>query len=391
MEKEYPLVSVIVPAYNAEDFIGRTLNSILSQTYTNIEVLVVDDGSQDRTAEIVKSYVEKDNRVILLRQENSGVAIARNLAIEKSRGEYIAPIDADDIWYSQKLEKQVQCLSEADQSVGLVYAWSVKIDENDVILDISDIEYYIEYYRDFFSLEGIVYPSLAYSNFIGNASVPLIRRSCLEKVGVYNWELKANNAEGCEDWDISLRIAEHYKFRVVREFLIGYRQVKGSMSRNYISMERSYNLVLAEFRQRHPEIPTYIYNLSASNFYFYLSSVSQSCGDYWGTLVLLFKGIKLDNIQIYRLFNNQFLVKQLLKIAFKPIMSLLGLEPDSWYKYFQKKNRTLPNNSDVNRVIKISDIQKKKTKPQQDYKKQYDRIQWQRWLQALQISETVKL
>ena len=134
MTKEYPLISVIVPAYNAETFIQRTLDSILTQTYTNIEVLVVDDGSQDRTAEIVESFVEKDSRVTLLKQKNAGVATARNLAIEKSRGEYIAPIDADDIWYPQKLEKQVQCMLEADQSIGLVYAWSVRIDEDDVIV-----------------------------------------------------------------------------------------------------------------------------------------------------------------------------------------------------------------------------------------------------------------
>ena len=69
-----------------------------------------------------------------MKQKNAGVATARNLAIEKSRGEYIAPIDADDIWYPQKLEKQVQCMLEADQSIGLVYAWSVRIDEDDVIV-----------------------------------------------------------------------------------------------------------------------------------------------------------------------------------------------------------------------------------------------------------------
>ena len=134
MTTESPLISVIVPAYNAEIFIRRTLDSILAQTYTNIEILVVDDGSQDRTAEIVESFVEKDSRVTLLKQKNAGVATARNLAIEKSRGEYIAPIDADDIWYPQKLEKQVQCMLEADQSIGLVYAWSVRIDEDDVIV-----------------------------------------------------------------------------------------------------------------------------------------------------------------------------------------------------------------------------------------------------------------
>ncbi len=74
MTTESPLISVIIPAYNAEIFIRRTLDSILAQTYTNIEILVVDDGSQDRTAEIVESFVEKDSRVTLLKQKNAGVA-----------------------------------------------------------------------------------------------------------------------------------------------------------------------------------------------------------------------------------------------------------------------------------------------------------------------------
>jgi glycosyltransferase involved in cell wall biosynthesis len=388
MTKGSSLVSVIVPAYNAENFIERTLNSILAQTYRNIEVLVVDDGSQDRTAEIVKSFVEKDSRVILLKQKNAGVAAARNLAIEKSRGDYIAPIDADDIWYPQKLEKQVQCMVEADLSVGLVYAWSVFIDEDDVILGIINIEHA----RDFLSMEGTVYPYLVYTNFIGNASVPLIRRSCFEKVGGYNCQLKAHNAQGCEDWELSLRIAEHYKFRVVRDFLIGYRQVRGSMSRNYRSMERSYNLVMAEFRPRHPEIPTYIYNWSASNFYFYLSAASQDCRDYWETLVLISKGIKLDYSQtFFILFHYQFLIKILLKATAKQVMSLMGLEYEYWHQYFQKKFKKLPNNTDVNTVINSADMQKKVNKAQQEPHERYGRIKWQRWLQVSQLSRIVEL
>ncbi|MBW4603103.1 MAG: glycosyltransferase family 2 protein [Calothrix sp. FI2-JRJ7] len=385
MAKESPLVSVIIPAYNAETFIKRTLDSILSQTYTNIEVLVVDDGSLDGTADILKSFVQKDSRVKLLQQSNRGVAAARNLAIEKSSGEYIAPIDADDIWYPQKLEKQVQCLLEADPSVGLVYAWSVNIDEDDIIYEIPDTEYH----RDFYSAEGTVYPLLVYTNFIGCASVPLIRRSCFEKVGGYNCKLKAHNAQGCEDWDICLRIAEHYKFRVVQEFLIGYRRVRGSMSCNYRSMERSYNLLMADFQQRHPEIPTYIYDLSASNFCFYLSAASQSCGDYWSTLVLVYKSIKLDYTQIISLFKYQFLIKLLLKIAVKPIMSWMGLEHDYWYQYLKKKFKS-PNNLGVNRVINVSDIQKKadERKPS---RKRYSKIHQQRWLQVLQVCRAVEL
>jgi glycosyltransferase involved in cell wall biosynthesis len=425
MTKELPLVSVIVPAYNAETFIQRTLNSILAQTYTNIEVLVVDDGSYDRTAEIVKSFVQKDNRVQLLQQENGGVASARNLAIEKSGGEYIAPIDADDIWHSRKLEKQVQRILQADSSVGLVYAWSVHIDENDAVIGTPNFEDY----RDFQSIEGTVYPLLACTNFLSNASVPLIRRTCFETIGDYNCKLKANNAQGCEDWDLSLRIAEYYKFRVVPEFLIGYRQVSGSMSRNYRSMAKSYKLVIEDFRKRHPEIPTYIYNFSASNSYLYLIGTSQACGDYWGTLRLICEVIKLDPVQVLTLFKYQSLTKLLLKIMLKPVMLWLGLEHDYWYQHL-KKEIQLRNSFSTSHPTDVFHLQAESYKQksisqellafwwkwyvkiqnnlyQKDEKlelwflslayyqinreSRYNRVYRKRWLQVLQFCKTVEL
>jgi glycosyltransferase involved in cell wall biosynthesis len=108
-----PLVSVTIPAYNAAPYIRQTLESVLFQTYRNLEVIVVDDGSQDETGRIVEYAAKNDDRVILLRQPNQGVAEARNAAIKKSRGEYIAPIDADDLWHPEKIERQVQCILQA--------------------------------------------------------------------------------------------------------------------------------------------------------------------------------------------------------------------------------------------------------------------------------------
>ncbi len=378
MTKEDPLVSVIVPAYNADTFIERTLRSIITQTYVNIEVLVVDDGSQDKTAEIVESFAAKDNRVILLKQKNAGVAAARNLAINKSRGEYKAPIDADDIWYNQKLEKQVQLMLEADRSVGLVYSWSVSIDENDALIGKIDIEAC----KNFSTVEGTVYPALACSNFIGNGSVPLIRRCCFERVGFYNCEFKSQNAQGCEDWDLYLRIAEHYQFRVVQEFAIGYRQIGGSMSRNYLAMERSYHLLMSQFRQRHPEIPPWMYDYSASNFYLYLSDCSQLCGDYWNSLTYGCQGVMLDFNKVNRLFEYQFLLKTFLKAAGKPTMSLMGLERDSWYQYLRRIKKTL-NKSDDNTVVKLTDVREIVNTPLVKSPQKYNKNKWKKWLKIL--------
>lgn len=274
-----PLVSVIVPAYNAETYILQTLNSVLSQTYKNIEVVVVDDGSHDGTTQIVEAIMRRDDRVALLRQSNSGVAVARNLAIEKSRGEYIAPIDADDMWYPQKIEKQVHCMLHAGLDTGLVYAWSVHIDERGLLTGGYNA----------FDIEGDVFVSLIMSNFIGNASAPLIRRVCFEKVGGYNTRLFEQNAQGCEDRDLYLRIAASYKFRVGKEFLVEYRKVNSSMSLNYRSMEKSYLLVMGDIRQRYPNIPPFIYRWSRSDYCLYLGNQSNVCGHYWKSIHYLYK------------------------------------------------------------------------------------------------------
>jgi glycosyltransferase involved in cell wall biosynthesis len=302
---DQPLVSVIIPAYNAEVFIAKTLESVLSQTYQNIEVLVIDDGSWDQTAEIVKSFAQKDSRVILLQQSNAGVAAARNLAIEKSRGEYIAPIDADDIWYPQNLEKQVECLIKSEPSVGVVYSWSLDINEKDLLTG--------GFYNS--TIEGEVYKALVYKYFIGNASSSLIRRICFEKVGGYNSKLKAQNAQGCEDWELHLRIAEHYQFKVVPEFLVGYRQITSSMSCNFAAMAKCQALIMADVRQRHPEIPASIYRWSNSNFYIYLAVKSNRISNHRSTLFWLYRAFQEDLLMTLFRHNLYLLsIESILKI-----------------------------------------------------------------------------
>lgn len=313
-----PLVSVIIPAYNAEGFIEKTLLSVLSQTYDNIEVVVVDDGSRDRTAEIVKSFAQQDRRIIFLQQSNAGVAAARNLAIEKSSGEYIAPIDADDIWYPQNLEKQVQCMLNSESSVGLVYSWSLDIDREDLLTG--------GFYNS--TIEGEVYKPLIYKYFIGNASSSLIRRVCLEKVGGYNCQLKAENAQGCEDWDLYLRIAEYYQFKVVPEFLVGYRQITSSMSSNCAEMAKSHALIMADIRQRHPEIVPSIYNWSSSKFYIYFASKNKQSKNYKSTLVWLYKALKADWLMTI-LHHNFYLLT---------IDSILKLITQSFLPQFVEKS-----------------------------------------------------
>ena len=330
-----PLVSVIIPAYNAERFIERTLKSVLAQTYHNFEVIVVNDGSQDRTAEIVQSIAKQDRRVILLQQPNAGVSAARNLAIQKSRGEFIAPIDADDIWYPENIEKQVKCMMKSDSSVGLVYSWSVDIDEYDLLTGGFHASEH----------EGKVYLPLLCRNFIGNGSAVLIRRTCLEKVGGYNNEqLKDEHSHGSEDWELYLRIAECYQFGVVPEFLIGYRKNYLSTSYKDASMAKFYELLMQMIRQKHPEIPEQVYQWSGSNFYLYLAYQSFYSSNYYHSLAWLYKSLQLDltmmllrhDIYILTLKNLAQIIRQYL------------------YGVFSQYQIDYPKNSDANKSINIT-------------------------------------
>lgn len=304
------LVSVIVPAYNAENFISATLDSALSQTYENLEVIVVDDGSRDLTAAIVKSAARRDRRVKLLRQLNLGVAAARNLGIQKSAGEYIAPLDADDIWYPAKIEKQVEALESGGPDAGASYCWCISINEHGKVLGIGPK----------WDLEGEVYQPLVLRNFIGNASVPLFRRNYLERIGGYNTELRAQQAQGCEDWEICLRLAELCQFRVVKEYLAAYRCYSQSMSYDHSAMAKSYALVLEDVQRKHPEIATRVYRWSKGMFYLYLSTRSNACGDLRTSYKWLWRAIRQDWSCVLLPWVNSQLVKGTLRWAASPFL-----------------------------------------------------------------------
>ncbi|MCY7278532.1 MAG: glycosyltransferase family 2 protein [Phormidesmis sp. CAN_BIN44] len=367
------LVSVIIPAYNAEAFIHLTLDSVLAQTYQNFEVIVVDDGSSDRTAEIVESFVQRDLRVHLLRQKNSGVAAARNLAIQASNGVYISPIDADDIWYPQKLEKQVRCIEDSDESVGLVYSWSVYLNEAGDITGwyVTDHSYTFD--------EGSVLNGLLCFNFLDNASTALFRRSCIDRVGGYNCNLKAQNAQGCEDWDIYLRIAEHYSFRVVPEYLIGYRLYLGSMATNCPVMARSYELMMTEVQQRYPDIPDRIWRWSSSTFYNYLTGKSYVCGDYRTMFIWLYRCLSVDYVVLLRPGVYKVAVLAALSLVTQPLTLLVWKDRRALVKFLSrlKPSRKLPTIDEISHLARQKSV----------VWRPYDLVLLWRWRQVMQMTE----
>ncbi len=364
-----PLVSVIIPAYNAAGFIRQALRSAREQTYAHLEILVVDDGSTDATPRIVQEIAARDERVRLLSQPNRGVAAARNLAIERSSGAFIAPLDADDLWFPQKIEKQMHAMTEGGPSVGMVYSWWAAVDEAGRLRDTA------ERWR----LEGDVYEALIYRNFIGNASVPLFRRTCLEHVGGYDAQLKARGGQGCEDWDLTLRVAEHYHVRCVPAYLSGYRDVVDSMSGDCASMGTSYDLVMAGVQRRRPGVPRRLIRWSRSNFYLYLANLSYNRGRHQQTLYWLHRALRADCAVLLSTSVMKLTLKSLLRIALRPATDRLWPTHQDWLRF--KHRFSAPPHEPITAPV-LSSLEKGAYRPSPwAWKswKPYDHLSIRRW------------
>lgn len=162
-------ISVIIPVYKVEKYIAATVQSVLAQTYKNFELLIIDDGSPDKSIEICQQFT--DNRIKIIRQENRGVAAARNTGIRHAQGEYLAFLDADDLWTPEKLAKHIEHLDNSP-AVGVSFCRSAFIDELGEPLGIYQIT----------KLKGITPLDLLCRTPIGNGSVPVIRRETLEDI-----------------------------------------------------------------------------------------------------------------------------------------------------------------------------------------------------------------
>lgn len=214
-------VSVIIPTYNAEGTIIKCLNSVLAQTYKDFEVIIIDDGSIDRSYETVKDYLTKNNiqNLKLLKQINRGPGIARNRGIKNSKGKYIAFLDADDVWESNKLEMQMRYLQE-DTNLKMIGSLTNN--------NISEKEPKIEY---------ISFRRLLFSNVFTTSTV-IIEKEILEKEDIKN--IKSNWSE---DYFLWLQIVKHYKAALLISSLgiYGNRKrcfEKSGLSAKLIEMEK---------------------------------------------------------------------------------------------------------------------------------------------------------
>jgi len=200
-------VSVVIPAYNASAWIAETLKSVLEQDYPNFEVIVIDDGSKDDTSGIVGHYPA----VRYIHKENGGTATARNLGIREATGEYIAFVDADDLWVPTKLSKQMRLIEE--RCVEWVYSDAYAFDHTTG----KRLYRFGDVHRGLHS--GNVLEKLFIDCFIPSPT-PVISRKIFKRVGLFN---ESNDVKNREDWEMWLRIARIYPVLCVNEPLAHYR------------------------------------------------------------------------------------------------------------------------------------------------------------------------
>lgn len=226
-------VSVLLPTYNRADILPRAIESVLAQTFRDFELLVVDDGSTDDTEEIVESY--DDDRIRYVRLEkNRGSAPARNVGIERSRGEFVAFQDSDDEWKARKLEKQVR-RAESNPEAGVVYTGFRRIS--------GDVEQYVPD-PAVGRRTGDLSQQLLKYNLI-DISTSLVRSEYLTRVGGLDERMPL-----LQDWDLWIRISEHTKFELVDEPLVNVHLQADSMSNDHDALIEAKTRLLEKHERR---------------------------------------------------------------------------------------------------------------------------------------------
>ena len=227
---------MVIPVYNGEKHVREALESVFAQTFHDYEIICVDDGSTDRSHEIVKSYGEK---VVYCRQENGGPSSARNKAIDISRGEYIAFLDQDDLWYPDKLEQQVGFLRR-NPDVAMVHS-NINISLDDVVVH-NGLEIGKRQYSD------SVFEELCMGNFINSITV-VVRRTILDRTGCFDESFRL-----AQDYDLWLRVAAEHKIAFQDEILGEYRLHGGNSSKGNLGVIKDDINILNKIRSMYPAL-----------------------------------------------------------------------------------------------------------------------------------------
>ncbi len=305
-----PQISVIIPAYNAERTIRQTIESVQRQTFQDFELIVINDGSKDRTVELVQSI--QDERLKIFSYENGGLPVARNRGISRATGEFIAFLDADDLWTPDKLELQLTALKQHPEA-GVAYSWTYFMDVNEQGEAVSFLP------SPQYSFEGNVYEKLLVSDFIHSGSNTLIRRQAIASAGEFDPTLKS-----CEDWDYWLRLATCWHFVVVPKHQIFYRRTPGAMSSKVEVMKEAALIAMDKAYKAAPPELQYLKRYSLISFHKYCAGqYLEHCTDISELRKAqhhLWSAIRLQPKTLLDKATQKLAIKFLLKRVFPPKM-----------------------------------------------------------------------
>jgi glycosyltransferase involved in cell wall biosynthesis len=228
-----PLVTVVIPAYKAEAFIAETIQSVIDQTYTNWELIIIDDGSPDNQKKIIEPFLA-DPRIQYHYQENAGVSAARNSGMDKSKGEFIAFLDADDMFLPNNLERKLAFLQK-NKEYGLVHAYVQDIDKDSLELETYQIGKQGWVLDDLLIWRGEVIPA---------PSSILMPTKIAKEIG--GWD---TNFQTAADQEFFMRVAKQYKIGMIDEFLTYYRELPSSMSTNIPNFEEDHIRVFQKAKE----------------------------------------------------------------------------------------------------------------------------------------------
>lgn len=248
-----PTISVILCVYNGAATIAKTIESVLDQTFTDFEFLIINDGSKDGTLDVIDRV--HDSRIQVFSYPNRGLATSRNRGLANANGDYIAFIDADDLWTADKLEAQINVLEEHPQAA-VAYSWVDRIDEGDRVICQGGHH----------TASGNVLAYLLLADITDSGSNALIRKSALAEVG--NYEESMNSGQ---DWDMAIRLAARYDFAVVPRSQVFYRASSSSISANVLRLEAGCRKTIDRAFKIAPQSLQRLKRYSLANLYKYLT------------------------------------------------------------------------------------------------------------------------
>ncbi len=239
-----PRVSVVIPAYNLAWLIGDTILSVRHQTLQDIEILVIDDGSTDDLAAVLAPHIAEDPRIRVIRQDNRGLAGARNRGLEEARAAYVGFIDADDIWHPRFLEETAAAL-DADPAAPFAFAYSFRFDLDNMVF--GPPLWRRPPRHDFDGMLTL--------NVVGNGSAALFRAGPTRAAGGFDEGMRARNAWGAEDWKLGLKLCAQGTPALIAKPYVGYRFVAEGMSQGDPARQmRAVRAVMADIAAEFPAI-----------------------------------------------------------------------------------------------------------------------------------------